>query len=125
MRLMVSASTVSGSANEGQGEGRAFLTSQECINHVQPAMHTGVMQRHPTVDVRSIDSNAFLQCEVQDKVIAVDSCLVQAIPLVDVVFGLDVHQARVKQDLERFLWSFIDGCKEGSGDPLHQRQIHC
>lgn len=88
-------------------------------------MHTGIMQRHPTVDVCPIDGNAFFQCEVQDKVIAVDSCLVQAVPLIDVVFGLDVYQACVKQELERLLWSFIDGREEGSGDPLHQRQVHC
>lgn len=72
-------------------------------------MHTGIMQRHPTIDVRSIDGYALFQCEVQDKVIAVDRCLVQAIPLIDVVFGLDVHQACVKQELEGFLWSFVDG----------------
>lgn len=34
------------------------LTSQQCVNHVETAMHAGIMERYSAVDIRPVDSHA-------------------------------------------------------------------
>lgn len=49
----------------------------------------------------------------------------QAVPLIDVVLGLDVHQACVEQNLQGFPGRFVDGREECPRDSLHQGRIIC
>ncbi len=72
-------------------------------------MHAGVVERNTAVDVGPGHRHAPGQAEVEDEGVSVDGGLVEAVPLVDVVFGLGIHQARFDQGLQRLPGPFVDG----------------
>ncbi len=47
----------------------------------------------------------------------------QAIPLVYIVFGKDINQPSIQQDLQRRRWRLVNGREESPRNPLGEHHI--
>lgn len=84
-------------------------------------MHTRVVEGYPAVDIRPVRRDALRQPVHQHKRLPVNRCLVETVPLVNVVLGLYIDEPRLQQQLQRLLGRLVNGGQERPSHPLTQR----